>query len=160
MLIFTAIFLLMFFGLQYLKPKKEPEPPPSRANASAAKTPQAPEQPAAVQPTQTDAVPASSSIAALSEATTVVENELYRITFTNRGAQVKSWILKKYKDDDGKPLDLVNQATAAKFGYPLSLFTYDQSLKNRLATALYVPSITGTVAAPGFLSFDYSSGSL
>ena len=46
---------------------------------------------------------------------TVVENNFYRIVFTNRGAQVKSWILKKYKDDDGNPLDLVNKQ-AAKFG--------------------------------------------
>ncbi len=33
------------------------------------------------------------------ESETVVENELYRITFTNRGGAVKSWLLKKYKDD-------------------------------------------------------------
>ena len=28
-----------------------------------------------------------------------MENDLYRIRFTNRGAQVKSWVLKKFKDD-------------------------------------------------------------
>ena len=82
------------------------------------------------------------------ESDTVVENELYRITFTNRGGAVKSWVLKKYKADDEKtPLDLVNQAGAAKFGLPLSLFTYDAGLKNRLNSALYVPSATGTVDA-------------
>ena len=54
--------------------------------------------------------PQANDVAATAESTTVVENELYRITFTNRGAQVNSWILKKYKDDNGKPLDLVNQA--------------------------------------------------
>jgi YidC/Oxa1 family membrane protein insertase len=36
---------------------------------------------------------------AVAESETVVENDLYRITFTNRGAQVKSWILKKYDED-------------------------------------------------------------
>ena len=40
--------------------------------------------------------------AASAEAETVVENGLYRIVFTNRGAQVKSWVLKKYKDEDGQ----------------------------------------------------------
>ena len=39
----------------------------------------------------------------------MVENDLYRITFTNRGAQVKSWILKKFDADRGGPLDLVNK---------------------------------------------------
>ena len=33
--------------------------------------------------------------AASAESETVIENDLYRITFTNRGGQVKSWILKK-----------------------------------------------------------------
>ena len=62
---------------------------------------------------------------AASEQTTVVENDLYRITFTNRGGLVKSWILKKYTDDKGQPLDLVHQQAAAQYGYPLSLWTGD-----------------------------------
>jgi YidC/Oxa1 family membrane protein insertase len=61
------------------------------------------------------------------ETTTVVENELYRIQFSNRGAQVTSWVLKQFKDADGKPLDLVHQQAAKLFGYPLSLYTYDGS---------------------------------
>src|ERR1700736_6283634 len=41
--------------------------------------------------------PASSAARqASAESETVVENDLYRITFSNRGAQVKSWILKKF----------------------------------------------------------------
>ena len=104
--------------------------------------------------------PSANTVAAENESTTIVENELYRVTFSNHGAQVKSWILKKYKGDDGNPLDLVNQAAAAKFGYPLSLYAYDANLRNRLASALYVPSATGTVTAPNTLSFDYSSGGL
>ena len=56
-----------------------------------------------------------------------MENDLYKITFTNRGAQVRSWILKKYHDDKGNPLELVNTVAAAKYGYPLSLFSYDEA---------------------------------
>ena len=157
MLIFTAVFLFMFLGLQFLKPKKEPEPPAGAHSPASTSTATPAQTPEAVTP-----APAAqaSTVAASNETTAVIENELYRITFTNRGAQVKSWILKKYKDDDGKPLDLVNQTTAAKFGYPLSLFTYDQGLRNRLANALYVSSSSGNLPAPGSLSFDYSSGGL
>src|SRR5271156_5044121 len=53
---------------------------------------------------------------AASETETVIENDLYRITFTNRGAQVKSWILKKYTDDKDQPLNLVNNVAAEKYG--------------------------------------------
>src|SRR5690242_5350976 len=38
----------------------------------------------------------------------VIENDLYKITLTNKGAQAKSWILKKYQDDKGRPLELVH----------------------------------------------------
>ena len=90
----------------------------------------------------------------------MVENELYRITFSNRGGQVTSWILKKYKDDAGKPLDLVNAKAAAKVGYPLSLWTYDANLRNQLVQALYVPSASGTLNAPATLAFTYSENGL
>ena len=100
------------------------------------------------------------AVVAAAETTTVVENELYRITFSNRGGQAVSWILKKYKDDAGKPLDLVNPKAAAKAGYPLSLWTYDANLRNQLAQALYVPSATGTLNAPATLSFTYSNNGL
>ena len=51
------------------------------------------------------AAAAQSAIAksAPNEVQTIAENDLYRIIFTNRGGAVKSWILKKYKDDEGRP---------------------------------------------------------
>ena len=165
-LIFSAVFLVLFLGLQYFKSKNEPAKPANGSQtASTASTPPTTtptSNPASPASTQAAATPeaATNTVAASAESTTTVENELYRVTFTNHGAQVKSWILKKYKNDDGQPLDLVNQTTAARFGYPLSLYTYDQALRGRLANALYVPSATGTLVAPGSLSFEYSSGGL
>jgi YidC/Oxa1 family membrane protein insertase len=97
---------------------------------------------------------------AQSETETVIENDLYRIVFTNRGAQVKSWILKKFQDDQGRPLDLVNPIAAPKFGYPLSLWTYDETLRNKLNSALYVSSGEGNLTAPASLSFEYSDAGL
>jgi len=98
---------------------------------------------------------------AASETETVIENDLYRITFTNRGAQVKSWILKKFDNDaQNGPLDLVNPAAAQKYGYPLSLFTYDESLRYRLSDALYVASTEGQISAPAQITFEYSDQDL
>src|ERR1700733_13447969 len=155
----------MFLGLQYFRAKKGPEPHPAQqqqtqqSSSSPSSTPSTPvtDSTASASP---EAPAAAGTVAATTESESVVENELYRITFINRGAQVKCCILKKYTDDDGKPLDLVNHEAAPKFGYPLSLFAYDTNLRNKLASGLYVPSATGTINAPGTLSFDYSSGGL
>ena len=95
---------------------------------------------------------------ASAESETVVENDLYKITFTNRGAQVKSWILKKYRDDKGNPLELVSVQAAVKFGYPLSFFTYDDGLRKKLNDALYVASATGDQHSPVSITFEYSDG--
>ena len=92
---------------------------------------------------------------AQSETETVVDNGLYRITFTNRGAQVKSWILKNFDDDHGRPLDLVNIAASEKYGYPLSLWTYDEGQRAQLNSALFVASASGAVSAPAQLTFEY-----
>ena len=94
---------------------------------------------------------------AASETETVIENDLYRITFTNRGAQVKSWILKKFDNDaQNGPLDLVNSAAAEKYGYPLSLWTYDESLRGKLSSALYVASKEGKQTSPATITFEYA----
>ncbi|HEX6906140.1 MAG TPA: membrane protein insertase YidC, partial [Terriglobales bacterium] len=96
---------------------------------------------------------------ATEETSSVVENNLYRIEFTNKGGQVKSWILKKQTDEKGKPLELVN-SQGAKFGLPMSLWTYDEGLRNQLNNSLYVASQTGTLQAPAALTFEYSNADL
>lgn len=167
-----VIFVAAILAFQYFAPKKaqEPEHPQQKtqqpaqkgaAGAPAAAGTSGETGSAGAPASQGKAAPAANTVEATGESTTVVENELYRITFTNRGGLVKSWVLKKYKGDDEKtPLDLVNQEAAAKFGLPLSLYTYDATLKARLNSALYVPSATGTLTAPGTLSFEYSDGGL
>lgn len=122
-----------------------------------------------VQPAQPAApvLNAGATKQATSESETVVDNDLYRITFSNRGAQVKSWILKKFTDDKEQPLDLVNHLAAEKYGYPLSLWTYDETQRNKLNSALYVRSSDNgsrdrlgsvRVTTPGTVTFEYADG--
>jgi len=80
---------------------------------------------------------------ASAESDTVIESDLYKVTFTNAGAQVKSWILKKYDNDKREPLDLVHPLAAKQLGYPLSLYAYDENLRKKLNTALWVVSQSG-----------------
>ena len=169
---FLLVILVMaavIFGSQLLLRKFGPQPPAKSAGpnqttqASPAQSQAAPAQStpaAAASPRGPKAPTSASTKQAASETETVIENDLYRITFTNRGAQAKSWVLKKYLDDHGKQLDLVNQNAAAKFGYPLSLWTYDDGLRTKLSSALYVSSASGTLSAPAKLEFEYSEAGL
>jgi len=159
MLVFLLAFILML-AMQPLLKKYFPQPV----------TPTQQSQPA---PTQTEATTPAASVApvaipsnivtkqAASESETVIENDLYRITFTNRGAQVKSWILKKFDNDaQNAPLDLVNPAAAEKYGYPLSLWTYDETLRGRLSSAMYVASREGRQTSPTTVAFEYADQDL
>jgi len=156
-------FLMMFVVLVVFQPllkKYLPQPPappqpqnqPVSLPTAAAPAPSAP---AATVPSTTVIKQASS------ETETVIENDLYRITFTNRGAQVKSWILKKFDNDaQNGQLDLVNPGAAQKYGYPLSLWTYDETLRNRLNSALYIASQEGSLTAPATITFEYADQDL
>jgi YidC/Oxa1 family membrane protein insertase len=167
---FMIVFVLMVVAFQVFGPKKSQLTPaqqkPQTTQSGAAPASPAPdttENASAAPAPGNVTAPVANTVQAAGESETVVENELYRITFTNRGGAVKSWVLKHYKEDDEKtPLDLVNQAAAAKFGLPMSLFAYDAGLKNRLNSVFYVPSATGTIDATtgATLSFDYSWGGL
>ncbi|MFZ0730759.1 MAG: membrane protein insertase YidC [Candidatus Sulfotelmatobacter sp.] len=161
LLIFVVTFVLMLVFVQVQK-KYFPAPPPpheqTQTAATPAPTPVQPPAPARVASKHkaAAAIPATNKQAE-QESETVVENSLYRITFTNRGAEVKSWILKKYDNDsETGPLDLVNPAAAQQYGYPMSLWSYDEDLRGRLTSELYVPSSTGTLTTPASLTFEYS----
>jgi YidC/Oxa1 family membrane protein insertase len=161
---FLVLIVVMFgviFGAQWWQSRHNP--PASQPASPAAVTQSA--APAAAPPaTAARALPAATvampAVQAAAESTTTVENELYRIAFSNRGAAVTSWILKGYKDSEGNPLDLVHEGAARQLGYPLSLYTYDAGLTQALAQALYVPSATGRLTAPASLSFDYSAANI
>lgn len=156
-----VVMMGVIFGVQYWRMKTNP-PAPQNAPAttqSAAQT-NAPAQSNAAAQTAANAATQTPAVQASAATETVVENELYRITFSNRGGDVTSWILRRQKDQDGKPLDLVDHVASAKFGYPMSLYTYDSGLNQTLANAMFVPSATGTLEAPSTLSFHYAANGL
>jgi YidC/Oxa1 family membrane protein insertase len=176
------VFLVTFVVIMLFQPlfkKYFPQPPAPQQHTQPAEQPSAA---TPVPPPSPIAVPAGITKQASGEAETVIENDLYRITFTNKGAQVKSWILKKFDNEaQNGPLDLVNPTAAPPFGYPLSLWTYDESLRNRLNSSLYVassmanakaetPGVTNvevapvtagqTLKAPATITFEYADQDL
>ena len=161
LLVFVLTFVVILLFQPLLKkygPQTPVAPAPSqvaKAQPETASAPAATPALAAVVPTPAGTRQASA------ETETIIENDLYRITFSNRGAQVESWILKKFNNEaQNGPLDLVNPLAAAKYGYPLSLWTYDETLRNRLSSALYVASSQGVQAAPAEITFEYSGQDL
>ena len=127
-------------------------PPPQQA-PSARKAEPGPAQPAkeapeAAQPAKA-ALPAGPVTAAKPEEFTL-ETDLYRVQFSNRGAVVLRWELKKYKDAAGKPLELVNTAAAPQVGYPFALEFKDRKPPVDPNQALFV-----TRPAPDGLGVEY-----
>jgi YidC/Oxa1 family membrane protein insertase len=175
MLVFTAVLGYQYFFAKPPKPEQSAATQTHTAQNAAAQAPAA-EQGATptAQATQPEVRAAGHSdstptITATAETETTVENELYRIVFTNRGAVVKHWYLKKYNDNSGKLLDLVQPQAAAHFGVPLSLFTYPDSpvSMSLLNQALYETTVNGAqasgsgpVLAPATIAFHYQQNGI
>src|SRR5579872_3412523 len=124
-----ALMGIVLFATPYLfKSLAPPAPPKKTSTTQSQKTsPEAPvaaqlaTEPAALGKTVTPAQP----LGAGKEETFIVETDFYKVIFSNRGAVIQQWILKKYTDDKGKPLELVNSAVAPKDRYPFQL-EFDQ----------------------------------
>jgi YidC/Oxa1 family membrane protein insertase len=179
------VFALTFLVIMLLQPlmKKYGPQPPAKPESSQPAPVQNQAQPLAQTPAQPPtapgasgkkkAAPAAVPLQATSESETVIENDVYRIVFTNRGGRVKSWVLKKYTDDKGGQLELVNAVAAEKYGYPLTLWTYDEGLREKLNSVLYVAttssqfpvlssqgaeSSSALPSSPKEIKFGYSDG--
>src|SRR6266481_6993810 len=160
----VIILWARFFG-----PK--PQVPPPQANRPAVTAPATPgpaantSQAAAAPATIAPAKPVSVSVkSAPQERNIVVENNLYRVEISNRGAVVKSWQLKNYKDD-AKPqrvLDVVHpDASQQTGGWPFALVLDDEQLQNAASAGLYQISSDGTnLHAPAEMELTWSDGHL
>ena len=83
----------------------------------------------------------------------VINTDLFRVAFSNQGANVRSWQLKRYKGNDDKPLELVN--TASGLNYPFSLYFSGQKPATDLNWAWY----TQTADPDGLgVTYHYSDG--
>ncbi|MGE5486322.1 MAG: membrane protein insertase YidC [bacterium] len=128
---------------------------PGQAQAAESASPEAANVvPAAKAGEAPPAVPAT-PVSAEQEEVRTIETDLYRVTLSNRGAVVRSWILKKYSDRSGKPLDLVNPVGSEKSAYPFSLAFKGQKPSADLNSVLWaVRPDTNNLS----VVFEYSDG--
>ena len=92
----------------------------------------------------------------------VVETELVRAVFTNRGAKLLSWQLKEYAGEDGGFVELVPRNTTVDQTSPFSLIVSENpDVTTRLDAALFRPSAASMrlTSASETLIFDYEDSS-
>ena len=175
-LIAVVLSFIVLYGYQALFPPPKPQQRPSAGSTSTPGAPQAgspsaqpstpqsayPTPPAAqppAQPAEAEKAPAA-LVADTIDRDVVVETDSVRAVFGTRGAVLKSWRLKRYKDAAGNPLDLVPQNVPAQTPRPFTLKLDDAALSTRLENALFKPSAGELrVSAPATLGFEYRDAS-
>jgi YidC/Oxa1 family membrane protein insertase len=169
-----SIVMLVLYRIYFVK---EPPPQPKTVAPAAAAATHA-GQPEAPKATTTAAPAAPRARAALpvtqgaKAEEIVVENKLYRVTFSTVGAVVRSWVIKGYPKDE--QIDTVNSRACETLGFPLSLNLADAALNSQANQAIYVAKayhgeavVAGqkeesgnTFSPPLNLTFTYSDGKI
>lgn len=154
--------VLMLWRFVFPPPVEPPAKSPAPVQAPAAPKPTAP------LASTTPATPSAPTVAVVlpvqqgSKAEEiVVESAVARVTFSTEGAVVKSWILKKFVDEKGQPLDIVNDSACSTLGFPMSLGLPDQELAKKLNAGIYLATpAVATLTAPAKLEFLFSDGKI
>ena len=94
-----------------------------------------------------------------------VETDLFKLSFSNRGAVVKEWVLKRYLDANGEALNLIDQAHSPEAVFPMAIIVENpREVSAVLRTALFHSespprvNLTQGRASSGSLQFQYAEG--
>jgi YidC/Oxa1 family membrane protein insertase len=142
LLAFLLMGAVMFLSQYFFKSNTPPAPPKTAATETAAYKPPAaapPGTPGAAEPAK---VEGKANAASATPATTQpplppleIDTDLFHVTISNQGANVRSWKLKKFRGNDGKELDLVNPVSGLE--PPFSLYFPSQKPATDLNWAWY-----------------------
>jgi YidC/Oxa1 family membrane protein insertase len=157
-LIAVLLSFLVLYGYQALFPTP-PEPKPAQTSKAATA-------PKASGPTQSNPVasvqgaeqPAGAPSAPAREIE--IDNADVHAVFTTRGAVLKSWKLKKYRDDQKQPLEMIAGHAPADSPLPFTLAVDDPALSAKLAAAPFTVTEANpsSGAAEWQAQFDYADG--
>ncbi len=120
LLFFVIAGGILYFSSSLFPPAVPPKPTKKEAPQAAAQPPAAT---SAVPPSPTTVsqTPPVNAVVGTKEQILEVDTDVHKVRFSTRGGVVLSWQLKKYKDTNGKPLELVQPNGAAAHGYPMGL---------------------------------------
>jgi YidC/Oxa1 family membrane protein insertase len=158
---FVVLFVYQTF---FVKPPVRPGAKPATAEPAAASAkPPSPVGGAApaIAPPQAAATRAASTVADSSAREIVVESPDVRAVFNNRGAVLTSWVLKRFPDHNGKPVDVVAQEAGPDVPRGFALVFADPALTTEVQNALFRPSTTRIDLAAGRipLVFEFEDAS-
>jgi YidC/Oxa1 family membrane protein insertase len=154
----VLIAVLLSFVVLYAYQAMFPPPPDATQKPpQASKTATAPNAsaPAPANPTPSVQPPAENPGEPAREI--VVENADVRAVFTTRGAVLKSWQLKKYRDDSGRPYEVIAGHAPSDAPLPFTLAVDDAAVSATLASGTF--ALRETRNADGWQGqFDYDTG--
>src|SRR5262245_34818101 len=161
-------FLLITLTRPWWEPKTPPQPQPDGKAVPKDLIQQPAKQPEAGTsqiPRQAPVAPITETKQATAERWIDVETDLYRLKMSNREAVVRSWVLKKYKDSHGNPLEFIEEKKSGLFGYPLSIrIDREDDLTKSLRDALYATDAPGRLdlvkGGKGQVTFEYATQNL
>ncbi len=161
MVLAFALMGIILFGTQYLYKKLGYATPGATETKAQTKAPAAAKKPSDSKPTIDASLAAggpdavSQPVVAQNESEFVLDTAVYHIVFTNRGAAVKSWTLRRFDDSHGNPLELVNSKAASKVGLPFTVRFRQTGPTSDLNAALWVAH----PAADGLgITYEFSDG--
>jgi YidC/Oxa1 family membrane protein insertase len=151
-----ALMMLVLLVSQYVfKPAPGPKPVAPVNDKQAEQLAQKPAPAAALPPNENAPAAASGAqVHAASVVESIIETDVYRIVFTNQGATAKSWVLKKFNDDAGKPLELINLA-AGNVPAPFSIDFTGQKPRFDPNKVLYEAKVSADGTS---VDYEYSDG--
>jgi len=157
--VLVAIFLsfIVLYAYQAFVVKPAPKPPQGAAVPQTAGRPTPSGATKAATPSPAAAAPAVTALVGDSAERDVrVETRDVIAVFTNRGARLKSWRLKKYLDQERKPQELIENQLATQ-PLPFTLSTSDPQLDTTLNGALYSSNAapSAMITSPFDLRFEY-----
>lgn len=163
-----SFLVLVLYQAIFMKNKPQSLPPPEGEPGKPgelAREALSPELSAARKVTREESLPPSSltteEVRAQAEEQIVVETSLFQAVWSNRGASLRSWKLKKHKDENKNDLELVASDASGPGAYPFSLETPDEEINRQVNEGLFVSSFSRATLADGEekeLKFYYSDG--
>jgi YidC/Oxa1 family membrane protein insertase len=158
-LIAVLLSFLVLYGYQALFP---PPPEPKPAQTSKAATAPKASGPAASNPAPSvqGAQPAQQAEALTPAAPArdiEIDNADVHAVFTTRGAVLKSWKLKKYRDNQGQPFEIIAGHAPSDSPLPFTLAVDDPALSAKLAAAPFTTTSAQNLSGGGWQAqFDYA----
>jgi len=158
--------IVLSFGVLFLYQSvfMKKEPPQQPVSTPAAEIEKAPEQkPDSEQPVEPPEISTNQEYQAASAETEediVVDTPLYRATWNNKGAQLLSWKLKEYKNDNQEYLELISARSEELGRFPFLLLTDDAEFDSMINNAPYRFSRTKLELSggeQGELRFEYAT---